>query len=125
MTRVGRPSHKPTSANRRLVEQAIACGQSADNVATALGISSVTLRKCYANELTYGRARKFCEVVGLLFKQGRKGNVSSLKTLVQMISNATLMETPRREREREAGKKEALNIEANNPPPSWAKLLKN
>lgn len=90
MSKRGRPSHKPTTAQRRQVEELRACGFSEDDIARALAISTPTLRKHFSDELQTGSVKRRAEVVGLLFKQARKGNVSAQKTLENMTRAAAL-----------------------------------
>ncbi|MHC2251022.1 hypothetical protein ACVILK_000714 [Bradyrhizobium embrapense] len=80
----GRPAFKPTKAQRTKVEEWIACGMSQDECARVLGISTPTLAKSFPDEIATGVAKKRAEVVGLLFKQAKKGNATCIKKLEEM-----------------------------------------
>ncbi len=92
MSRRGRPSFKPTAAKRREVEELRSCGMSEDDVARALGISTPTLQKYFAGELLNGAARKRAEIIKLLHKSARAGNVSAQKKLEEMTRVSALAE---------------------------------
>lgn len=77
----GRPPFKPTAAQRRQVEELVSCGMGHTDIARALGIARETLRKYFADELAEGLARRRAEVIALLYKSARKGNVSAQKAL--------------------------------------------
>lgn len=59
-----------------------------DAVAAVIGVSRPTLRLYFAEELDHGRARKKAEVISLLYKTARKGNVSAQKKLNELIGIA-------------------------------------
>jgi hypothetical protein len=80
----GRPELKPTAKMRRTVEEMRYCGESEDTIARALKISTRTLRKHFVEELADGHANRSREVLGLLFKSARSGNVSAQKKLEEM-----------------------------------------
>lgn len=108
--RRGRPAYRATAAQRREVEQMVACGMPKAAVARALDIHEETLDKHFAEELQTGRAKRRREVIGLLFRQARGGNVSATKKLLETIDLAETSESvaeskpvPRAER---PGKKE-------------------
>lgn len=62
----------------------LACGESQSVIARAIGCDPDTLRKHFADELANGLAKRRREVVELLFKNARKGNVSAQKKLEDM-----------------------------------------
>lgn len=86
----GRPAFNPTAAHRRQVEMMLSVGTSADMIARAIGITEPTLRKHFREELANGLARRQLEVLSLLFKSARKGNVSAQRHLEQMIARAAV-----------------------------------
>lgn len=88
MASPGRPAFVPTAAHRRQVEELLSVGTSADIVARAIGITEPTLRKHFAEELANGMAKRRAEVMNLLFKSARKGNVAAQKHLEQMTARA-------------------------------------
>lgn len=110
----GRPAHKPTTASRREVEELVSCGMSEDDVARAIGLTTPTVRKHYADELLTGRARRRAEVIKLLYRNARKGNVSAQRKLEDMTSLAGIAR-PREAKEPALGKKERAAAEARNP----------
>lgn len=80
----GRPRFKPTPAMRRNVEQMVSVGDSQETIARAIGIAKDTLELHFAEELKTGYAKKRREVLDLLFKAAKKGNVTALRTLEAM-----------------------------------------
>lgn len=88
MAKRGRPQFRPTATQRREVEEMIACGMSEDDVARAVGIATETLRKHFVEELATAKAKRRGEVIKLLFRNARKGNVSAQKHLEAMTSLA-------------------------------------
>gem|GEM_PF-885743 len=86
--KIGRPAFKPTAAHRRKVEQMISCGDHKTTVARAIGISVPTLELHFAEELDNGWAKKRAEVLDMLFKSAKKGNVTAQRTLESMTRTA-------------------------------------
>lgn len=80
----GRPPFSPTAQNRRTVEEMKACGEPTELIARALRLDVDTLKRHFADELAQGHAERRREVVGLLFKTARKGNVTAIKKLEEM-----------------------------------------
>lgn len=78
----GRPSFKPTPAQRRKVAAAKAGGMSEDSIALALGITRPTLAKHFMVELTTGAAVKRMEAVDALYAQAKRGNVAAIKAVL-------------------------------------------
>jgi hypothetical protein len=62
----------------------VACGDSQETIARALGIEDDTLRKHFQNELKTGYAKRRREVVDMLFKAAKSQNVSAIKRLEEM-----------------------------------------
>ena len=128
----GSPEHRPTIEMRQTVEEMKFCGESEDVIARALGISTPTLRKHYAVELSDGHSNRRKEVIGLLFTAARKGNVSAAKRLDEMGRVAGAAEAVKR-REAPApklGKKEqqqeaASQVGGKFATPSGPKLVVN
>lgn len=108
MKRRGRPVFKATPARRRIVQEMLACGERQDIIAAAIGCDRDTLRKHFARDLDIGRAERRREIIQLLFRSARKGNVAAQKRLDDMTRIAGAEErlgaTP--ERPRQIGKKE-------------------
>lgn len=110
----GRPQFKPTSALRRKVEELLTGGMSKDECARAIGCSTPTLEKHFEEELANGIAKKRAEVIGLLFKSARKGNVTAQKKLEEMsrVSGAAEAVTGREPKAPRLGKKEERQVAA-------------
>jgi hypothetical protein len=128
----GQPEHRPTIANRQTVEEMKFCGESEDVIARALGISTPTLRKHYAVELTDGHANRRQEVISLLFTAARKGNVSAAKRLDEMgrVAGAAAAVKAREPAAPRLGKKEqqqeaAIQVGGKFATPSGPKLVVN
>ncbi len=98
MPRTGRPTFKATDKLKREVAELISCGMSRDDVALAIGCSTPTLEKYFPKEIQQGAAEKRAEVIGLLFKNARKGNVSAQKAL-EAMTRTSLAESEIRRRE--------------------------
>lgn len=84
----GRPPFAPTTAQRRQVGELLACSMSKKDIARVLGIHEETLEKHFGEELATGAAKRRAEVIGLLFKNARAGNVSAQKKLEEMSGQA-------------------------------------
>lgn len=88
MAKRGRPAFKATAALRRRVQELVACGMSQDDVARAIGCTTPTLQKHFAEELQTGAAKKRAEALGLLWKSARSGNVAAQKKLEELTKVA-------------------------------------
>lgn len=82
--RPGRPSFKPTATMRRTVEQMVACGDSHDTIARAIGVQDNTLRAHFADELKNGYAKKRKEILKLMYDGAKAGNATLIKRLEEM-----------------------------------------
>ncbi|MDB5582149.1 MAG: hypothetical protein JWR80_7325 [Bradyrhizobium sp.] len=126
----GRPAFKPTAATRRKVEEWVSCGMSQDDCARALGISTPTLVKHFEEELANGVAKKRAEVIGMLYKAAKTGNVTAQKKLEEMsrVAGAAEAVKGREKKEPEPGKKEqehmaAQGVTGKYAPPEPPKLV--
>lgn len=90
MVKRGRPAFKPTAKQRRSVEQMISVGESHNTIAHALGIDDDTLRKHFQKELTHGASKRRQEVLEILYKAARNGNVSAAKRIEEMTRLAMI-----------------------------------
>jgi hypothetical protein len=120
----GRPAFNPTPAMRRTVERMVACGDSQNTIARAIGIEDDTLRKHFDEELKNGYAKKRREVLNWMYEGARKGNATLIKRLEEMTRLAGAAadfdragdkpETPAapQPRVRRMGKKEQLREDA-------------
>ena len=117
--RTGRPQFQPTKAQRRAIEQMSSVGEPASTMATAIGVDRKTLAKSFAAELLVGRAKRRREVIDLLFRAARAGNVSALKKLELMTAITPPPVGPR------IGKKERAEaeVEGADVGTSWGHLL--
>jgi hypothetical protein len=112
----GRPEYRVTIEARRIVEEMKFVGESDNTIARALGIDPDTLRKHFADELADGHAQRRKEVIGLLFKSARDGNVSAQKKLEEMgrVASASEAIKARETKAPKLGKKEERRIAAQN-----------
>ncbi|MER8387297.1 hypothetical protein [Mesorhizobium sp. M0968] len=69
---------------KRTVEQMVACGDSHDTIARAIGIQDNTLRAHFADELKNGYAKKRREILKLMYDGAKKGNATLIKRLEEM-----------------------------------------
>ena len=88
MAKRGRPQFKPTAKMRRTVEEMVSCGEPKTRIAHAIGIDPGTLDKHFGDELEHGLSRRRREVLELLFKSARSGNVTAQKQLAAMTGLA-------------------------------------
>lgn len=130
MARIGRPIFKATPALRREVAELVSCGMIQDDIARAIGCSTPTLQKHFDEELKTGTARKRAEVIKLLYRNARAGNVSAQKQLETMtkIGAASDAVGRRSEADPTLGKKEeqqaaAGRVEGKFAPPAPPKLV--
>jgi len=110
----GRPSYRPSIEDRQTVEELKFVGESDNTIARALGIDPDTLRKHFAGELADGHSQRRKEVIGLLFKSARDGNVAAQKKLEEMgkAAGAAASVKSRETKPPKPGKKEAQKAAA-------------
>lgn len=65
----GMPAHEPTQQQRAQVEMLAAYGIKQDDIAKLIGVSDVTLRAHYRNELDLGAAKVTAQVANALVKK--------------------------------------------------------
>lgn len=76
----GRPAHQPTATTRRQVAVAAGGGALHEQIATALEISTDTLRKYYEPELSVGAAKRRLDVLEAMYRAAtKKGSTSAAK----------------------------------------------
>lgn len=80
----GRTPFRPSIEQRQAVEEMKFCGEPEVVIARAIGIDVDTLRKHFADELAGGHAQRRKEVIGMLFKEARGGNVSAMRKLEEL-----------------------------------------
>lgn len=73
----GRPRHEPTPESRRRVAIAAAGGLSQEAIATGLGVSAPTLRRCYRAELTRGMQSLRMDLLEAVYARAEKGDTTA------------------------------------------------
>jgi hypothetical protein len=81
----GPPAFKPTATQRRRVTRGIAVGLTMQQLADDLDVSIATVRRVFANEIKRARVNAILDNVDRLDKAASSGNVSAIKTLLQMM----------------------------------------
>ncbi len=127
----GRPAYRPSLADRQTVEELKFVGESENAIARSLGIDPDTLRKHFVDELADGHAQRRKEVIGLLFKSAREGNVAAQKKLEELGRFAGAAEAGREfaePKQPKLGKKEEQQLAAKGvggkfAPPTAPKLV--
>ena len=126
----GRPQYRPSLEERQTVEEMKFVGESDSTIARALGIDPDTLRKHFADEIADGHAQRRKEVIGLLFRSARDGNVAAQKKLEEMgrVTAAAEAVKAREPKPVKMGKKEEQKMAAQNvggkfAPPAAPKLV--
>ncbi len=114
----GRPSFKPTAAQRSTVAIAAGGGMTHFEIAMGLGISQPTLLKHFERELSVGAHAKRLEIVKALHAAAKRGSVAAAKAymLLDPASAAPPLlaapPAPKPSKEEPLGKKEEANIAA-------------
>lgn len=115
----GQPPHKPTAAKRENVRRWKAAGISENVISVKLGISHMTLRAHYAEDLTYARDMKKADLLQMAYKSAEKGSVAAIRLIGEMIIKAELKDIGKHYGDDDEpripaklGKKEAAQIEA-------------
>jgi hypothetical protein len=75
---------RSTATLRRTVREMKACGESDPTIAAALDITLGALRKHYRHQLDHGLACQRRIVIGMLWVQARKGNLSAISQLERL-----------------------------------------
>jgi hypothetical protein len=78
---MGRPNCVPTSTARKTVEVLVFAGWTQHRIAMAIGISPKTLRRHCRDELDYGWARCYVELVAAIRRRAVRGSPSALRLL--------------------------------------------
>jgi hypothetical protein len=87
-------------------------------IAAVIGCSTVTLRTRFADELEFGAARRRAEIITLLYRVARRGNVSALRRLIEMMRAAEAAQRPAKPPR--LGKKENCDEPRKKSAVSWA-----
>jgi hypothetical protein len=98
---------------------------SPEEIAACLQIPLDELRRYFAHELEHGQSIANAKVLGNLTFLARQGSVAAAKLLFQVSQpgKPVVPPLPAPPPPRPKGKKERLEIEAAEPPASWAQLL--
>ena len=125
---MARPQFKATPALRRKVEELASCGMTQDDIVRAVGCSTPTLAKHFEDELATGAAKKRAEVIALLYKQARKGNVTAQKKLEELTRATAVPEAGAGTAPGDLGKKQQQQLAASRvtgvfAPPEPPKLV--
>lgn len=78
MGKRGPQPYAPTAAERRTVEHYVSLGYTQDQCAALMGISDVTLRKAFPDELKNGSLKVNAQIGGKLFQKAMAGDTASL-----------------------------------------------
>lgn len=78
--------HKPTDFTRGMVAGLYLCGTTQDKIAERLGISDESLRKYYRKELDENKQDINSEMVGILVRSARSGNLKALIFYLRTIA---------------------------------------
>jgi hypothetical protein len=81
----GPPAYKPTATQRRRLMRGVAIGLTLEELAADLGMAYGTMRRTFANEIKTARVRLMLDNLDLLHEAAAGGNVSAMKTLLQMM----------------------------------------
>lgn len=77
MAEKGRPAHKVTEENQKIVMRLSALGVPFEDIALKLRISADTLTKYYKEQLDEGRIDANSAIAGTLFQQAKQGNTAA------------------------------------------------
>lgn len=99
-------------------------GAKHEAVADAIGCSRGTLEAKFGDELRLGAARRCAEIVGWLFKLARRGNVSALRRLDEIMRAVADAEKPVAARPLGLKAQAQADAETAHEGSSWAELLK-
>ena len=91
----GRPAFNPTREMRISVERMLACGDSQETIAKALGIDDGTLRKRFAEEISKGAARRRRQVVDAMFEGVAAGNAGLIRRAEEITRAAAAQDAAR------------------------------
>jgi len=103
---------KPTRPQRTIVCRMLACGDSQETVARAIGVSVPTLRKHFASELDTGAARVRRWAVAKLFAGAAKGNAALIRRVEEITRLAVAADEIEGPQESALGKKAAAQRDA-------------
>jgi hypothetical protein len=79
----------PTARKRKRVRRLAACGMGERDVAAAMGIDRMTLRKYHTPELDDGRAIVLADLLDMIWKAADRGNLSAIRHLELRVHGDT------------------------------------
>ena len=123
----GRPEHRPSLKDRRVVTLLAGLGVSQEAIAATLGVAKKTMAKHYHEELRDGAAKVEAQLVGNLFRMAGGDGPVALRACVFLLGCrfGWSIYAPPRPAEM-LGKKEALQRDVEDGPDEgteWADLL--
>lgn len=71
-------AHKPTEETRKKVREVSGLGLPHEQIGALLGISDVTLRKYYENDLQMGKATASAAIADTLFNKAQGGDTTAM-----------------------------------------------
>ncbi|WP_244424588.1 hypothetical protein [Methylobacterium nodulans] len=95
--RLGRRPYEPTAENRKMVQAMVSYGIRQEEIATALGISTVTLRKHFRRELDVGETLANAAVANALFKAATGGGPQKVTAQIFWLKTRAKWKEPPRE----------------------------
>lgn len=124
----GRPPHKPTDEQRRMVEAMAGFGIPESKIALVIGITDPTLRLHYATEIARGAATVEAKLAGNLLRLSNGSDGTALKATIFALTTRfgwSAYAPPPLPKEEPIGKKAAAQIEAQtaHEDTGWGQLL--
>lgn len=124
----GRPPHKPTDEQRRMVEAMAGFAIPEAKIALVIGVDDKTLRLHYATEIARGAATVEAKLAGNLLRLASGTDGTALKAIMFALTARfgwSQYAPPPVEKAEPLGKKAALEIEAEHghKNTSWGALL--
>ncbi len=124
MAEMGRPPFQPTDAQRKRVAVLAGKGWPHEEIALAISISPITLKKYFEHELSVGAYERRAEVVEALHAAASKANVTAAREYLKDTPAIAAPPLPV-EKPEELGKKAQANETAKTAQvgSEWAELL--
>jgi transcriptional regulator with XRE-family HTH domain len=124
----GRKKTRISNDSRDRVAMLRASGMTQQEIADAIGCSVPTLVEFFSFELTEGKAVKRAEMLQVLWNTGIAGNVTAMRTWLQLNEKSvTPREVSRPRPEPKLGKKEQALVDAKSKPSAggWAAVVRH
>lgn len=109
---------------RRDVEQMVACHVPHEQIAISIGCNRDTLYKYFDDNLKHGLARRRREIIELMFRSARKGNIGAQRKIMELVDTGMVAQDmlervsevlPKAATEPKLGKKERAVKDASEP----------